>query len=332
MSQYRTAHVLVVDDEPELRELLVDALSDGDMEISAAANGKEAIDLVTRGNIDFIVTDLCLPDCTGLDILDELSELHEEIPSVVITGHGDAKIFSEASRRRPVELMTKPLDVDRLRSAIREGLSRRANSSHLRLRTQRLRRVANRINRQRKTITRQLETTCAELTDAYRGLSGQLSIQKVLLSYQNELIAASSDDGVFRTLFRLFVQQSGAVFGISLICNASDELQIVGRFGVPQPDSLRFCQLLSRPLVSAVLAEGQAVLLDLSDQHDLFDQSIHRYLPGINALAAPLVDTTAEMAGLAILYRKGEQPFTEADLCLAESISAPTAVALGRIG
>lgn len=330
MSSTRIAKVLVVDDEPHCRQLLIDALSAADMQISAAASGAEALELASRQRIDFIVTDLQLTDGTGLDVLDELSERNQDIPSVIITGHGDRETFSEASRRHPVELMNKPLDLDRLREIIRRELARRRYCRRWRRRTQRIRRIAHKINRQRKFADHKLKTTCAELTDAYRALSEQMSFQEVMLGYQHEMIAAANDDDVFRSMFRAFVRRTGPLFGVSLACNSEAELRIVGRFGVPQPDGIRFCEMLTWPIVEAAMVDPQCMVMDLTEERDMFDESIRKYLAGVTVLTVPLIPSAGEMSGLAIFYRKGEQPFTDEDVAMAEAISVPTAVAILR--
>jgi len=79
-----------------------------------------------------------------------------------------------------------------------------------------------------------------------------------------------------------------------------------------------------------VLANPQCILLDATDETDLFDESIRKYLVGVNVLAVPLIPAPGEMIGLVVLYRKGEQPFTEADLALIETLAAPTAIAVER--
>ncbi len=324
------ARILVVDDEPALREMLVDALDGGDLRVSAVGSGKEALDLAGRTQVDFVITDLCLGDCTGLDVLDEFRSKVGDVPAVVITGHGDARSLAEASRRRPVEVMLKPLDIDRLRSTIRQELSRRKNEERRRLRDRRLRRLVRYIHHQRKHAAEKLESTCADLTTAYRTLSGRMAIQEQVLDYQHDLLSATNDDDVFRVLFRLFVHHSGPTFGVALVCNTDAELRVIGRFGVPQPDSIRFCEILGAPIINAVLADPQCLLMDATDRLEMFDESIRRYMVGVNVLAVPLVPAEGEMIGMAVLYRKGEQPFCEDDVELAEMISAPTGVAIQR--
>ena len=331
MADGRKARVLVVDDEPQIRAVLIDALSSPDIEIATAGNGREAVELAERQDVDLIVADLYLgDDCTGLDVIDRIRDDAIELLAVVITGSANADDLTEASRRRPLELMTKPLDIERLRTTIRTELTRRASD---RTRTQRsglLRKLYRVANRQRKDVQEQLDTTCADLTAAYRNISSQMAIQKVVLGYQNDLLAVKTDDDVFRSLFRLFVQRSGSVNGAALVCDSNAQLNIIGRFGVPYPDSVKFCGALADPLIDAVLATPEVMLFDAGETSDMFDESIQRFLPGMSILLIPLIPAPGELIGMVVLYRKGEQPFTGHDVALAEMIAAPTAVAVRR--
>ena len=330
MSDKTCAKILVVDDEPAIRELLVDALSDDRLEITTASSGAEAIEIARREDIDFVITDLQLGDCTGLDVLDTLRRNQCDIPAVIMTGYGDIQSFSRASQFRPVELMTKPLDVEHLRTTIHNELARREQSNKWRHRTVQLRRIARKLNSKHKNVQRKLDTTCEDLTEAYRALAGQLSGQEALLRYQNELIAANNNDEVFRCLFNLMVHRSGGIYGIAFATNPDDELQIVGRFGVPQPDSLEFCRKISAPVIETVQANPQTLMFDATDETEPFDESIHKYLVGVTILAVPLVTQDGDVNGLVVFYRKGEQPFTEDDVRLAESAATATGTAVAK--
>lgn len=320
--------VLVVDDEPEIREMLVDALSADDLRVLSAGSSAEALDVAQRERIDCVIADMRLGAENGLDVIDRLRAELEDLPAVVITGLRDPDALAKASQHRPVELMTKPLDVRRLAGTVREAMVQRGQNERLRRRARRLRRLAGRVNRQRKRALKQLDTTCADLTVAYRTLSGQLSLYKSVIAYQNGLLAAPTDDDVFHCLFRTFVKTSGGVQGVAMVCDAHAELQIAGRFGVPQPDSPAFCDALVQPVVAAVLSDPRCLLIDAQDEAERFDERIRRYLPGVSILAVPLLPAEEEMIGLVVLYRKGEQPFTDADLAIAELIGQPTAVAI----
>ncbi len=326
----RTCSVLVVDDEPELREVLVDALSVPGFHVAAVGSGREAVELARRGRPDFLVADLQLADCTGLDVIDRVRAIAGDVPAVVITGHRDPDWLMQASRRRPIEMMIKPLDLDRLREAIEREMDRRQRYERQRRRSQRLRRLARDANHKRKEAQRELETTCADLSSAYRSLSGQVVLQNAVLGYQQELLSARNDDDVFRAFFRTWVRRCGPVFGVSMVCDDEATLRIAGRFGVPHPDGIRFCEHLVRPIVDSVLTKPDVTPLDSGENTEMFDECIRRYLVGLTVLPVPLLPAPGEMIGLVVLYRKGEQPFTDADLSLAEVLSQPTAVALQR--
>ena len=322
--------VLVVDDESDLRELLVDALSDSQVEIHCAASGKEAIRLAMASRPDLIVTDLCLGDCTGLDVIDRLRALTPDIPAIVITGQADAAAFSEASRRRPLEMLNKPLDLDRLRRAVRTELSRQSDAGQLHRRVRKLRTLARHINRERKTAQQQLDTTCQQLTGAYRSLANQLNLQKSVMAFQQELLTARSDDEIFKALFGVFVRHSGPVYGVAMVCDSEAQLQLAGRFGVPVPDGQPFANALAKPVIDMALANPKCFLMDAGEQADQFDPAVRKYLCGLSILAVPLLPDEGQMIGLIVLYRKGEQPFHDSDLALAEMISRATATAIQR--
>jgi CheY-like chemotaxis protein len=330
MANRRTARVLVVDDELELRRLVSDVLETLDVTVCTAGSGKEALEMARAQIPDLLITDLRLGDCTGLDVIDDVRKLAGEVPAVVITGYGDPQSLAAASRRRPVELMTKPLDVDRLRQTVQGELKRLDRAERLDRRNRRLRMIARNLSRDRNLIRGQLDSTCADLMCAYRNLNNQLSIQQTVINYQNAMIAAHNDDEVFANMFRAFATRTGPLFGVALVCDESAKLNVIGRFGVPKPDELGFCQKLTGPVVDKVLQTPACMIVDAWDEVELFDQAIRRRLCGVSILVVPLIPAPGELIGMGVLYRKGEQPFTEQDIALADMISLPTATAVRR--
>ncbi len=80
-------HILIVDDDHEIRELLTDYLRDASFKISEAANGREMWRVVNKEQVDLIVLDLMLPEEDGLSLCRELRAQHE-IPVVMLTAKG----------------------------------------------------------------------------------------------------------------------------------------------------------------------------------------------------------------------------------------------------
>ncbi len=307
--------ILIVDDEPRLREMLAEALSESGAIIQTAGSGREAIALANNDKPDIVITDLCLGDCSGVEVVDHLRDSVGEVPTVFITGKGDEASLSEASSRKPLELMTKPLNIQHLRDTVWREIARLDEQQH---------------DHDAPQQDAPADTSQATLAQACRSLSEQVQANKTLIDYQAELLAAKNDDDVFRVLFRSFVRKTGPLSGIAMVCDSNAELRVVGRFGVPHPDNLTFCRSLAEPLVDVLLGTPQIKLIDAMDEREMFDEAIQRFLPGVTLLALPLIPTPGEMIGVVVLYRKGEQPFLPEDMALAKLITHPTALAVRR--
>ncbi len=330
MSDTSRSCVLIVDDDPNIRELLTDALTADDVELVVTDSVGQAQSVAAEMDIDLVVADLYLSDGLGTDVIGQLRKTAADVPAVLITGCDEADAMALATRVGLVEVMTKPLDMARLQQTVRKNLDlhhARARSHH---RTLRLRDLAREMNIERKMANEHLETTCADLTAAYKSLSGQMALQQIVLGLQNDLVAAKSDDDVFRSLFQLFVKRSGPVNGIAMVCDEDAQLRIIGRFGVPSPDGLPFCRALVAPMVERTLENPECLLLDAGADPSKFSPSIQKYLPGLTILTMPLIPEPGELIGLVVLYRKGEQPFTDMDCALAEMAAHPAALAVRR--
>jgi len=155
-------------------------------------------------------------------------------------------------------------------------------------------------------------------------------MQQTVINYQNSMIAARNDDEVFAALFRAFASRTGPLFGVALVCDENAKLNVIGRFGVPRPDELGFCQKLIPPIVDKVLVTPRCMVFDAWDEADLFDPAIRRRLCGVSILVVPLIPAPGELIGMGVLYRKGEQPFVEQDIALADMIALATATAVRR--
>jgi len=116
-------HVLVVDDDPSIRQMLVDFLGDYDFRVSAAASGAEMAEALNREAVDLMVLDVRLPDEDGIQIARRLRE-QSDLAIIVITGRRD-----EADRVMALELgaddyVTKPFSPRELLARIRALLRR----------------------------------------------------------------------------------------------------------------------------------------------------------------------------------------------------------------
>ncbi len=324
------AHVLVVDDEPEVCAVLAEALRDAGLDVAVATTGADALEAAYLHRPAVLIADLRLGDCNGLEVVDRLRSEIGDVAVVFITGYGDPAELSEASRRRPVELINKPVDLERLRLTVQEELGRQEQLRRVHTRNRRLRQMARGLTRRRRRSFNVLSSACADLTATCRSLQSQADRQRALISYQKELLTCNDEDDVFRLLFRLFVERSGPVFGVALLCDADAELQMVGRFGVPGPDGANFCQSLAMATVNGVLERPEVAVLDAMEHLETFPQPLHKMLIGVTLMIVPLPISEGHLIGIVVLYRKGEQPFTEDDVAFAKMIGPATAAAVQR--
>ena len=117
------ARVLVVDDDPDLREIIAMVLAENDIEVKVAANGHEALSSVRHQAPDLILLDMRMPEMDGWEFSRALDrEGLRRPPIIVFTAAADAA--ERASEVRADAWLGKPFDIGELLSTVREQLSR----------------------------------------------------------------------------------------------------------------------------------------------------------------------------------------------------------------
>ena len=303
------ARILLVDDDPAICELLADALAPHGHQVDQAAGAAEALASAQTSRPDLVVADLRLGNENGIELVDRLRDKFGDVPAIFITGFGDANSLSEASRRRPVEMLNKPIDLERLQDAVRAALEDRRELRH---------------------DYGLLSATCEDLMATCRQLHTDKDRQEALVRYQTRLLDCGDHDDVFRNFFQVFVERTGGLCGAALLGHDAEELQLVGRFGVPVPDGINFCRSLAAAVVPLLDERPEVTVLDAQDNIELFPQDMRRMLVGVSLLLIPLMARDGRLVGAVMLYRKGEQPFTDDDIALAEMVGAPTAAAVQK--
>jgi two-component system response regulator PilR (NtrC family) len=117
--------VLVIDDEPDIRELLNLTLSRMGLEVTTAEDLGEARRALQEGGFSFCLTDMRLPDGNGLDLVEEISERHPNLPTAVITAHGKIEDAVHALKMGAFDFVSKPVDLAVLRKLVNTALKLR---------------------------------------------------------------------------------------------------------------------------------------------------------------------------------------------------------------
>jgi len=114
--------VLIVDDERKMRRLLQMMVENLGFESVAAETVREALDLAEREHFDLVLTDVRLPDQSGVDLLRALRENDPSLPVIVLTAYGTVQSAVEAMKLGAFDYVLKPFDVEALEQTVRNAL------------------------------------------------------------------------------------------------------------------------------------------------------------------------------------------------------------------
>lgn len=116
--EQNTHTVLIIDDEPDIRELLEITLLRMGISTSTAATKQQAISALEQQSFDLCLCDMKLPDGNGIEIVDFIQRSCPNLPVAVITAHGNMDTAIEVLKAGAFDFISKPLELDRLRSLI----------------------------------------------------------------------------------------------------------------------------------------------------------------------------------------------------------------------
>ncbi len=118
-----TSHVLVVDDEGDIRTLIDEILSDEGYEVTVAADAAEARSARDQDKFDLVLLDIWMPDTDGISLLREWSEHGDlDCPVVIMSGHGTVDTAVEATRLGAFDFVEKPLSLAKLLRTVERAL------------------------------------------------------------------------------------------------------------------------------------------------------------------------------------------------------------------
>jgi DNA-binding NtrC family response regulator len=119
--------ILVIDDDPAIRDSVRMTLEYEGYEIVGAASGRDGLALVARETPDLVLLDIDMSGMGGLDVLKGLHTTHESLPVVMMSGHGAPEVVVEAMRTGAVDFLEKPFEsTDCLCSTIHSAIEHAA--------------------------------------------------------------------------------------------------------------------------------------------------------------------------------------------------------------
>lgn len=122
----KVARILVVDDEAQIRTLLQMTLEQKGYEVQTAAGGSEALFALEDSSYDLVLTDIVMPDCDGIELLERIHLQYPSLPVVVVTAVHDIGVAIDAMRRGAYDYLLKPLERQLLLETVQRAVEHRA--------------------------------------------------------------------------------------------------------------------------------------------------------------------------------------------------------------
>jgi len=121
--------IYVIDDDDAVRQSLEFLLKTAGYAVTGFESAKAFLEILPELRSGCIITDVRMPDITGIDLLRRIKELGVDIPVIVITGHGDISLAVDAMKLGAADFLEKPFDDDQLLTALKSTLSQDADQA-----------------------------------------------------------------------------------------------------------------------------------------------------------------------------------------------------------
>jgi excisionase family DNA binding protein len=118
----REPHVLVVDDEKVVRDVVRRLLEPESYRVATASDAEQGLDYVAQGPPDVVLLDLKMPGMNGVEFLRRLRKEHGDVPVLIITGYPSSDLMRQAVQYGPITLLPKPLEQRQLLRSVRVAL------------------------------------------------------------------------------------------------------------------------------------------------------------------------------------------------------------------
>ncbi len=117
--------ILIIDDEENIRNGLEANFQLEDYNVKSASNGKDGLELIKKGDIDLVITDLRMDGVSGEEVVRHVATETPGIPVIVLTGHGSIDAAVQAMKLGAYDFLTKPLNLDQLNLIVKRALENR---------------------------------------------------------------------------------------------------------------------------------------------------------------------------------------------------------------
>jgi len=197
----------VVDDEPQIRELLAQALRREGYRVTVESDGQKALAAIHREEVHVLLTDLRMPGVSGLDLIQSARALRPEMGSILITAYASTETAVDALRYGADDYLAKPFRLEDLRAVVARVLGTRRMARDQRLATSRVREEAQALRASERRALRDLERAQADLSLSRRDLEQRVRDLEFVRDLTALLAREDAAERILRTTARILASR-----------------------------------------------------------------------------------------------------------------------------
>jgi signal transduction histidine kinase/DNA-binding response OmpR family regulator len=300
----KSEKILVIDDEARMCQSLYELLSGNGYNVSTTQSSVEAIEKIKNEPYDLIVTDIKMPDVTGLDILKAAKEIDPEIIIILMTGFASLESSLEAIRNGAFEYHLKPVEFSQLEISVQRGLEiREANLS-------------------RKKLLEELKTANLHLNNYVEEINALYEAGKSL--------AHTADlKELLNKIVKLAAGVTQAEIGsVMLISPTNEYMTIEASIGLDPKLSSTVKLPIGSSIAGYVAKSGEALIVKNVEKDKRFQRINRERYTSASLLCLPLKITNRILGVINLANKKNGKVFTNHDLKLAATFASQAAVAI----
>ena len=322
--------VLIVDDEPALLQLMNDIVAGGiDCQLVSAKGWKEAGRILDTQTIDLLVTDVNLPDGSGISLVPKLKAKSPTASAVVVTGDTSLLHAVSAMRSGADDFVCKPFNANQLLDRVTDALKRRDVANQACRRVAKLRDAVKKLNASRRTVSKKVDLLCNDLVTAYGEIARQLDEVRTNEAFRKTLTQAGDLEQLLCHAMDWMLKTLGYT-NVAIWLAADDGDFQLGAY-------MKYTLAGDKPLTDALqnglvgrAVKNEFVHVTRDNMHETLTEDEIDLLADQNLVAANCA-YLGESLGAVVLFRDARSPFTPDDLDVVKAIAPIFATALASI-
>ncbi len=328
-----TPRILVVDDEPNICNLLRELLGRQDYQIETCLNGQDALAKVQAGRYDMIISDLKMPGISGIDLIKSVKAVSPSTAAVLVTGYATVETAVKALRYGADDYLTKPFNIDELRKVVSRGLE----SKQLRQKNHELVAQLKAANEELKRHKNELKHEVVRTSESLLATNHRLelrvqqlnTIMKVTKAITSILELGPLLDFCLRLLGREMQVENSSIM---LMQPCGRRLLVKASYGPRASRVMNKERQLGDGVAGWVAEYKEPLLVTDIDKSPAFATEFAGQYPGKSFLCVPLLLQDRTLGVLNLTGKVNGEPFTEQDREFVLAIAGQIAVAIENAG